>query len=64
VLAATLSHSPELDTKLELLGFGHIADLREDQVDALWTQACPTSDSLASYIPPSIACGRPNGAGV
>jgi hypothetical protein len=36
----------------------------EDQVDALWTQARLASDSLASYVLPSVACGSPDGTGV
>jgi hypothetical protein len=40
------------------------ADLTEDQVDTLWTQACPTSDSLLLCILALVACGSPDGAGV
>jgi hypothetical protein len=43
VLATALSHFLELGTELELLGSVCNADLMEDQVDALWTQVCPTS---------------------
>jgi hypothetical protein len=35
MLAATLSHFPELGAKLELLQSGRSADLTEDQVDAI-----------------------------
>jgi hypothetical protein len=48
----------------KLFGFGHNADLIEDQVDALWTQTCSVVDSLESYALPLVACGSPNGAGV
>jgi hypothetical protein len=61
-LAATLSHFLELGTKLELLGSGYNADLTKDQVDAIWTQECPASDSLVSYVPPLVARNPPNGA--
>jgi hypothetical protein len=62
-LAATLSHFPELGTKLELLGSRCNAVLTEDQVDALRTQVHPTSDLLASFVPPSAAHGSPDGVG-
>jgi hypothetical protein len=45
-------------TELELLSSGRNADLTEDQVDTLWTEACPASDSPASYVLPSVARGR------
>jgi hypothetical protein len=61
-LVASLSHFSGLTIELELLGFGHNAVLAEDQVDALWIQACPASDSLASFILPSVARGSPDGA--
>jgi hypothetical protein len=63
-LAAALSHFLELGTKLELPESGRNVDLTEDQVDALWTHVRPTSDLLTSFIPPSVACSSPNGAGV
>jgi hypothetical protein len=34
-LVATVSHFPELETKLEVLGSGHNADLTENEADAL-----------------------------
>jgi hypothetical protein len=63
VLAAALSPFLELETELEMLGSTSNTDLPEDQVDALWTQKCQTSESLASFIPPLVACGSPNGTG-
>jgi hypothetical protein len=60
-LAATLSHFSELRAELELLGFGRSVDLTEDQVDALWTRVRQASDSLVSHVPPSLACGPPDG---
>jgi hypothetical protein len=62
-LAVTLTHFLKLVTKLELLWSGRNADLMEDQVDALCTQVCQASDSLASFIPSSIAHGLLDGAG-
>jgi hypothetical protein len=62
-LATALSHFSESGAELELLGSGHNADLTEDQVDALWTQVCPTSDLLVSYVPPSVARGPPGVTG-
>jgi hypothetical protein len=53
-LAAALSRFSELGTELELLGSGRNADLTEDQVDALWTQALGLR--LASIVRPSIGC--------
>jgi hypothetical protein len=63
VLVATLSHFPEFETELELLQSGRNADLTEDQVDALWTQARQASESLASFIPSLVACGSPDSMG-
>jgi hypothetical protein len=63
VLAAALSHFLELGAELELLGSGCNADLTEDQVDALWTQARHVSDSLASFIPLLATCGSLDDAG-
>jgi hypothetical protein len=57
-----MSHFPELGTELELLGYGLNADLIEDQVNALWTQARQASDSLLSFVPPSVVHGSPDGA--
>jgi hypothetical protein len=61
VLATTLSHFPELATELKLLGSGRNTDLMDDWVDALWTHARQTLQSLASFVPTSIAHGSPDG---
>jgi hypothetical protein len=58
-LATTVSHFP----KLELHGSGHTADLTEDQVDAHRTRMHQASESLAMFIPPSVAHGSPNDMG-
>jgi hypothetical protein len=62
-LVAALSHFPELETELELLGSTCNAVLMEDRVDALWILACLTSDSLALYVLPSVPNSPPDGIG-
>jgi hypothetical protein len=62
-MVATLSHFLELDSELEILRSGCNADITEDQVDALWTQVCVASDSLASHVPSSISRSPPDGMG-
>jgi hypothetical protein len=62
-LISALSHFPELVAKLEVLRIGCNMGLMEDRMGALWIQACPASDSLASHILPSVARGPPNGVG-
>jgi hypothetical protein len=62
-LVAALSHFLELKSEMELLGFGCNADLTVDQADALWNWVHAASDSLASHVPPSVACSPPNGMG-
>jgi hypothetical protein len=56
-LVAALSHFPELEAKLELLGSVRNAALMEDQVDALQALACPASDLLALHVLPLAARG-------
>jgi hypothetical protein len=51
VLVSTLSHFPELKSKLEWLGSGCNADLTENHADALWPLVDAASDSLASLVP-------------
>jgi hypothetical protein len=36
-LTTVLSHFPELELELELLGSGYNADLTKDEMEALWT---------------------------
>jgi hypothetical protein len=62
-LVAAMSYFLELGTEMELHGPEHNADLTEDQVDALWTQARQDSDLLALFVPLLIARGAPNGTG-
>jgi hypothetical protein len=61
-LIAALSHFPELEAKLELLGSRSNAVQMEVQVDALWTLARSAWDSLALYILPSVARCPPDDA--
>jgi hypothetical protein len=63
VLAATLSHFPELDTKLETLGSGRNTDLTEGWVDAFWTQVRAASDSVVSHVFPLVPRSPPDGDG-
>jgi hypothetical protein len=44
MLVTTLSHLPELEAELELLRSSYNTALMEDQVDALWILARPTSN--------------------
>jgi hypothetical protein len=62
-LVAAVSHFLKLESELELLGSGCNADLTEDDADALWTRVRAASDSLALYVPSSVACGPPDGTG-
>jgi hypothetical protein len=62
-LSTFLSCFSELETELELLGFGRNANLMEDQVDALWTMAHQDLESLASFNPLPVTRGSPNGVG-
>jgi hypothetical protein len=40
VLTAVLSHFPELEVELDLLGSGYNADMLCDEMETLWTQTC------------------------
>jgi hypothetical protein len=62
-MVTTISHFSELKSELELLGSRHKVDLIEDEADALWTRVSAASDSLASYVPSSVAHGPPNNVG-
>jgi hypothetical protein len=63
VAVAAVSHFPELDADLEVLGSGHSAGLKEDEVDTLWSRLCTAVDSLSLHVPSSVACNPPDGAG-
>jgi hypothetical protein len=62
-LIADLSHFPELEPELELLGSGYNVDLTEGQVEAFWAWTCQASESLSPWVPPSAARNPPDGAG-
>jgi hypothetical protein len=62
-LIAALSHFPELEIELELLGSRCNTNLIEGKLDALWTQTCQASESLSLSIPSSVARDSPDDAG-
>jgi hypothetical protein len=53
VLITTLSHFPEMEAELELVGFGYNADLMSDEMEVPWTQTHWDSEFLSSRVPPS-----------
>jgi hypothetical protein len=59
-LVAALSHFPELEPELELLGSERDADLSDGQTDALWPLVSVALNSLASLVPSSLARDPPN----
>jgi hypothetical protein len=54
-LVVVLSHFPELEPELELLGSGRDADLSNNWADALWPLVSAAPYSLASLVPSSLA---------
>jgi hypothetical protein len=62
-LVAVMLHFPELKSELELLGSEGNVDLTDHEVDALWTRVREDLDSLVPYVPSSVACNPPDGAG-
>jgi hypothetical protein len=61
-LTVALSYFLELEVELDLLGSGYNADLTSDEMEALWARTRWASESLSSRVPPSAACGPPDGA--
>jgi hypothetical protein len=59
-LVAALSHFPELEPELELLGPGQDANLSDSQANALWPLVSMASDSLAFLIPSLLAHDPPD----
>jgi hypothetical protein len=55
-LTVALSHFPELEVELDLLGSSYNADLTGDQMEALWSRTRQASESLSSRVPSSAAC--------
>jgi hypothetical protein len=58
-LITVLTHFPEL----ELFESRYNADLPVGQLETFWTQTCQASESLSSWIPPSVARSPPDGVG-
>jgi hypothetical protein len=63
VLTTILSHFPELDIKLELLGSEYNANLTKDEMEVFWTRTHRASESLSSRVHPWVARSPPDGAG-
>jgi hypothetical protein len=62
-LVAIVSHLPELDVDLDVLGSRRVAGLTDDEVDALWSRVHVASDSLPSLVPSSVAHNPPDSVG-
>jgi hypothetical protein len=62
-LTTILSHFPELEVKLDLLGCGYDVDLSCDEMEALWTQTRGASESLSSWVPSLVTRSPPEDAG-
>jgi hypothetical protein len=60
-LTAALSHFPELEDELDLLGSGYNVDLSNNEMETLWARTRRASESLSSCVPPSTAHSPPNG---
>jgi hypothetical protein len=61
-LTTVLSHLPELEVELDLLGPSYNADLSCDEMETLWTRTHRASEFLSSWVPPSAAHNLPNDA--
>jgi hypothetical protein len=62
-LTTVLSHFPELEFTLELLGSEYNANLTSDEMETLWTRAHQASKSLSSRVRPAAAHNLPDGIG-
>jgi hypothetical protein len=51
-LTTILSHFPELELDLKLLGSGYNANLMKDEMEVFWTRTLQASESLSSRVPP------------
>jgi hypothetical protein len=60
-LVVVVSHFLELEADLDVLRFGRIVGLIDDEVDALWSHVCVAADSLVSHVPSSVARNPPDG---
>jgi hypothetical protein len=63
-LTTVLSHFPELELELELLGFGYNADLMKDEMEVFFISTSRASKSLSSSVPPLVAHSPPDSARV
>jgi hypothetical protein len=61
-LTAVLSHFPELELELELLGFGYNADLVKDEMGVFCISTSRASKSLSLSVPPLVAHSPPDSA--
>ena len=55
-----LSHFPELDAELGLLGSGRSAETSEAELERLWDLTGPAADALAANVSASMARGSPD----
>jgi hypothetical protein len=62
-LVTVVSHFPEVDADLEVLGSGCNTGLTEDEVNTLWSRVRAAVDSLASHVPSSVAHNPPDSVG-
>jgi hypothetical protein len=63
MLVAAISHFPELDVDLKVLGSSRSVGLTEDEVDALWSLVRTAVDLLTSHVPSSVAHNPHDGVG-
>jgi hypothetical protein len=62
-LTAILSHFPELEIEVELLGSRYNTDPMKDEIEAFCTGTRWASKSLSSRVPSLAARSPPNGDG-
>jgi hypothetical protein len=54
-LTTVLSHFPDLETKLELLGSGYNVDLTKGHLEAFWTPDVP-GFRISVIMGPCVSC--------
>ena len=59
-LVVALSHFPEPEAELGLLGSGWDAETSEAELERLWELTGPTADALAANVSASMARGSPD----
>jgi hypothetical protein len=62
-LTAVLSHFPELELELKLLGSRYNTDQMKDEMEVFLTRNHQASESLSLRVPPLVARSPPDGAG-